>query len=124
MRLPRHPAVAYLFLVRRRVRSRALVISLQSSTLRSRVNWIFITNVFLFAVFACCWVIRTGNVWGALVPFLGIRLSFGACKTKVALSPKWRRYLSVRRWCEFEHGGRDWTVRLIRVRGYDPVAIR
>jgi membrane protease YdiL (CAAX protease family) len=32
----------------------------------SRANWIFVTNVFLFAVFACCWVIRTGNVWGVM----------------------------------------------------------
>jgi membrane protease YdiL (CAAX protease family) len=32
----------------------------------SRANWIFATNVFLFAVFACCWVIRTGNVWGVM----------------------------------------------------------
>ena len=32
----------------------------------SRANWIFVTNVFLFAVFACCWAIRTGNVWGVM----------------------------------------------------------
>ena len=32
----------------------------------SRANWIFVTNVFLFAVFACCWVIRTGDVWGVM----------------------------------------------------------
>jgi len=32
----------------------------------SRANWIFVTNVFLFAVFACCWVIRTGNVWDVM----------------------------------------------------------
>jgi membrane protease YdiL (CAAX protease family) len=31
-----------------------------------RANWIFRANVFLFAVFACCWVIRTGNVWGVM----------------------------------------------------------
>jgi len=31
-----------------------------------RGNWIFKMNVFLFAVFACCWVIRTGNVWGVM----------------------------------------------------------
>src|SRR5262249_6206155 len=29
-----------------------------------RANCMFVVNVFLFAVFACCWVIRTGNVWG------------------------------------------------------------
>jgi len=27
---------------------------------------IFTVNVFLFAVFACCWAIRTGNVWGVM----------------------------------------------------------
>jgi membrane protease YdiL (CAAX protease family) len=32
----------------------------------ARANWIFVVNVFLFAVFACCWVIRTGNVWGVM----------------------------------------------------------
>jgi uncharacterized protein len=32
----------------------------------SRANWIFVTNVFLFAVFACCWTIRTGSVWGVM----------------------------------------------------------
>ena len=32
----------------------------------SRANWIFVTNVFLFAVFASCWAIRTGNVWGVM----------------------------------------------------------
>jgi uncharacterized protein len=31
-----------------------------------RGNWLFKANVFLFAVFACCWVIRTGNVWGVM----------------------------------------------------------
>jgi membrane protease YdiL (CAAX protease family) len=31
-----------------------------------RANWIFVLNVFLFAVFACCWVIRTGTVWGVM----------------------------------------------------------
>ncbi len=31
-----------------------------------RGSWIFKMNVFLFAVFACCWVIRTGNVWGVM----------------------------------------------------------
>ena len=31
-----------------------------------RANWIFVLNVFLFAVFASCWVIRTGNVWGVM----------------------------------------------------------
>jgi membrane protease YdiL (CAAX protease family) len=31
-----------------------------------RANWIFVANVFLFAVFACCWVIRSGNVWGVM----------------------------------------------------------
>jgi uncharacterized protein len=29
----------------------------------SRAPWLFFLNVVLFAVFACCWVIRTGNVW-------------------------------------------------------------
>jgi membrane protease YdiL (CAAX protease family) len=32
----------------------------------SRANWIFVMNVFLFAVFACCWAIRTGKVWGVM----------------------------------------------------------
>jgi uncharacterized protein len=32
----------------------------------SRANWLFFLNVFLFALFACCWVIRTGNVWGVM----------------------------------------------------------
>ena len=32
----------------------------------SRANWIFVLNVFLFAVFACCWVIPTGNVWSVM----------------------------------------------------------
>ena len=31
-----------------------------------RGTWLFKANVFLFAVFACCWVIRTGNVWGVM----------------------------------------------------------
>ena len=31
-----------------------------------RGSWLFKANVFLFAVFACCWVIRTGNVWGVM----------------------------------------------------------
>jgi membrane protease YdiL (CAAX protease family) len=31
-----------------------------------RANGIFVLNVFLFAVFACCWAIRTGNVWGVM----------------------------------------------------------
>jgi membrane protease YdiL (CAAX protease family) len=31
-----------------------------------RANWVFVLNVFLFAVFACCWVIRTNNVWGVM----------------------------------------------------------
>jgi|HubBroStandDraft_6_1064221.scaffolds.fasta_scaffold33053_4 membrane protease YdiL (CAAX protease family) len=29
-------------------------------------GWIFGINVFLFAVFACCWCLRSGNVWGAM----------------------------------------------------------
>jgi len=29
-------------------------------------TWLFVTNVFLFAVFACFWAIRTGNVWGVM----------------------------------------------------------
>lgn len=32
----------------------------------SRASWIFVMNVFLFGVFACCWAIRTGNVWGVM----------------------------------------------------------
>ena len=32
----------------------------------SRAPWLFFLNVVLFAVFACCWVIRTGNVWGVM----------------------------------------------------------
>jgi len=31
-----------------------------------RANWLFFLNVFLFAAFACSWVIRTGNVWGVM----------------------------------------------------------
>jgi membrane protease YdiL (CAAX protease family) len=31
-----------------------------------RGTYLFKANVFLFAVFACCWVIRTGNVWGVM----------------------------------------------------------
>jgi uncharacterized protein len=31
-----------------------------------RANGIFKANVLLFAIFACCWVIRTGNVWGVM----------------------------------------------------------
>lgn len=29
-------------------------------------TWLFVANVFLFAVFACCWALRTGNVWGVM----------------------------------------------------------
>ena len=29
-------------------------------------TWLFVTNVFLFAVFACFWAIRTGNIWGVM----------------------------------------------------------
>jgi uncharacterized protein len=29
-------------------------------------GWIFGVNVFLFAVFACCWSLRTGNIWGVM----------------------------------------------------------
>ena len=29
-------------------------------------DWIFVVNVFLFAVFACCWALRTGNIWGVM----------------------------------------------------------
>jgi membrane protease YdiL (CAAX protease family) len=28
-----------------------------------RGSWIFVGNVFLFALFACCWTLRAGNVW-------------------------------------------------------------
>jgi membrane protease YdiL (CAAX protease family) len=31
-----------------------------------RGSLLFKANVFLFAIFACCWVIRTGNVWGVM----------------------------------------------------------
>jgi membrane protease YdiL (CAAX protease family) len=31
-----------------------------------RANWIFVGSVFLFAVFACNWVIRTGDIWGVM----------------------------------------------------------
>src|SRR5438477_4235736 len=31
-----------------------------------RGSWIFVANVLLFAAFACCWAIRTGNVWGIM----------------------------------------------------------
>jgi membrane protease YdiL (CAAX protease family) len=31
-----------------------------------RANWIFVLNVFLFAVFACYWVVRTNNIWGVM----------------------------------------------------------
>ncbi len=29
-------------------------------------GWIFGGNVFLFAVFACCWSLGTGNIWGVM----------------------------------------------------------
>jgi len=29
-------------------------------------GWLFAANVFLFAVFACCWSISTGNIWGVM----------------------------------------------------------
>jgi len=32
----------------------------------SHGTWIFVLNVFLFSMFACCWLIRTGNVWGVM----------------------------------------------------------
>jgi membrane protease YdiL (CAAX protease family) len=31
-----------------------------------RANWIFVINGFLFGVFACYWVIRTGTLWGVM----------------------------------------------------------
>jgi membrane protease YdiL (CAAX protease family) len=31
-----------------------------------QANWTYLTNAFLFAVFACCWAIRTGNIWGVM----------------------------------------------------------
>jgi membrane protease YdiL (CAAX protease family) len=31
-----------------------------------RGSWLFKSNIFFFAVFACCWVIRTGNVWDVM----------------------------------------------------------
>lgn len=30
------------------------------------VSPLFAPNVFLFAVFACCWSLRTGNIWGVM----------------------------------------------------------
>ena len=29
-------------------------------------GWLFAINVFLFAVFACCWAMSTGNIWGVM----------------------------------------------------------
>jgi CAAX protease family protein len=29
-------------------------------------SWLFATNVALFALFACCWAISTGNIWGVM----------------------------------------------------------
>jgi len=29
-------------------------------------SWLFAINVFLFAAFACCWAMRTGNIWGVM----------------------------------------------------------
>ena len=29
-------------------------------------SWIFVANVFLFGVFACCWSLRTGNIWSVM----------------------------------------------------------
>ena len=46
-----------------------------------------------------------------------------ACKTKMALLPKRRRDFSAGWRREFEHGRRNGSARLIRVCGYDPVAI-
>jgi uncharacterized protein len=34
--------------------------------LEPAVSWLFVPNVFLFAVFACCWSLRTGNIWGVM----------------------------------------------------------
>jgi membrane protease YdiL (CAAX protease family) len=31
-----------------------------------RAGWLFAINVFLFAVFACCWAMRTGSIWGVM----------------------------------------------------------
>jgi membrane protease YdiL (CAAX protease family) len=28
--------------------------------------WVFVGNVFLFGVFACCWSLRTGNIWSVM----------------------------------------------------------
>jgi len=47
-------------------RSRALSLAFNVMHFDSRANWIFVTNVLLFAVFACCWALRTGNVWGVM----------------------------------------------------------
>lgn len=30
------------------------------------VSPLFVPNVFLFALFACCWSLRTGNIWGVM----------------------------------------------------------
>jgi uncharacterized protein len=32
----------------------------------ARAGWLFDVNVFLFAVMACCWSIRTGNIWSVM----------------------------------------------------------
>jgi membrane protease YdiL (CAAX protease family) len=29
-------------------------------------NWLFVTNAFLFGVFACCWSLKIGNIWAVM----------------------------------------------------------
>lgn len=29
-------------------------------------HWLFTMNVFLFSVFACCWALRSGAIWGVM----------------------------------------------------------
>jgi uncharacterized protein len=29
-------------------------------------HWLFTMNVVLFSVFACCWALRSGNIWGVM----------------------------------------------------------
>ena len=41
-----------------------------------RANWIFLTNVFLYAVLACCWAIRTRNIWGVMGWHTGMNWMF------------------------------------------------
>ena len=52
-----------------------------------RGSWIFVANVFLFAAFACCWAIRTGNVWVSWVGTahgIGFLPSGSACESQLS----------------------------------------